>query len=236
MDDRARVLVAPSILAGDLSRLAEEIASVEASGADWLHWDVMDGHFVPNLTFGPPVIASARGLTSLFFDVHIMVEHPGELVSALAEAGANQITFHLEATRHAPRLADRIRERGMAAGVALNPQTPLEAVEYVLPHVSTVLVMSVNPGFAGQRFIPQIRDKIAALSDLRERLRLMPWEPNEQGIPQRGFLIEVDGGVSEENAPELIARGADVLVCGAAFFRSAERGKTVTVLRAGASR
>jgi len=201
------VKVAPSILSADFSRLAEEINRVEQGGADLLHIDVMDGHFVPNITIGPPVIASLRGKTKLPFDVHLMIEEPEKYVDDFIKAGADIVTVHAEATVHLHRLLNYIKSRGIKSGVALNPATPLDTIKYVLDDLDLVLIMSVNPGFGGQKFIPQMLDKIAELRSMASR---------------RGaeILIEVDGGIYEDNASKIIEAGADILVAGSAIYNS----------------
>lgn len=200
------VKLAPSLLTADFGRLADAVAAAEAAGADWIHVDVMDGHFVPNLTMGPAAVAALRRATRLPLDVHLMVESPERLLPAFAEAGADWITVHVEACPHLHRTVQQIRELGARAGVSLNPATPTAALDEILPFVDLVLVMSVNPGFGGQRFIPTSIAKV-------ERVRA---ELDRRALA--GVELEVDGGVGPDNAAALATAGATVLVAGAAVF------------------
>jgi ribulose-phosphate 3-epimerase len=200
------VKIAPSILSADYARLADGVAEAEAGGADWIHVDVMDGHFVPNLTIGPPVIAALRKVTSLPLDVHLMVERPHSLLEPVAAAGADYITIHQEATLHLHRSVQWIRELGARPGVSLNPGTALVTLEEILPYVDLVLLMTVNPGFGGQEYIPTSTAKIAALRRQLDERSL--W----------GVELEVDGGIAPDTAQEVTAAGATVLVAGAAIF------------------
>jgi ribulose-phosphate 3-epimerase len=202
------VKLAPSILSADFARLADAIAQAEAGGADWIHVDVMDGHFVPNLTIGPPVVAALRRVTRLPLDVHLMIESPERLIDAFAAAGSDLITVHQEACVHLHRTIEQIHAHGKRAGVAINPATPVATLDEILPFVDLVLVMSVNPGFGGQKFIRESAHKIAAI-----RNRLM-----ERELP--GVEIEVDGGISPETARCVVDAGASVLVAGAAVFNT----------------
>ena len=204
MTDR-RVRIAPSILSADFSRLGQEIAAVEEGGADWIHVDVMDGHFVPNITIGPVVLRGARAATGLPLDVHLMIEDPDRYLEAFVEAGAAVVTVHQEACRHLHRTLSRIRELGARAGVALNPSTPVETLVDVVPEIDLLLVMSVNPGFGGQSYIPGSTDKV------RRARALLDASGSEA-------LIEVDGGVDAGNAREVAAAGVDVLVAGSAVY------------------
>ena len=210
------IKIAPSILSADFAALGEAIARVEAAGADWLHVDVMDGHFVPNLTIGPPVVEAIRKRTRLPLDVHLMIEAPERLLSAFASAGASLLTVHAEACPHLDRTLHQIRELGVKAGVALNPSTPPAVLEYVLDALDLVLVMSVNPGFGGQAFIP------ASYAKLRQVRGLLGKRPAE---------VSVDGGVKLEHAAPLVAHGASVLVAGSLIFGAADSGAAVKKLR-----
>ncbi len=198
-------ILSPSLLSADFSRLGEELAALEAAGLAWAHLDVMDGLFVPNITFGPPVIAALRRRSRLYFDTHLMIERPERYLADFREAGADLICVHAEATVHLERAVAEIRRLGAAPAVALNPATPLCAVDYLLPQLDMVLVMSVNPGFGGQSFIPFCLDKVRELAARRR----------ERGL---SFRIQVDGGVSLDNTAALVTAGADVLVSGSAFF------------------
>ncbi len=211
--------IAPSILSADFARLAEEATAVAAAGADLLHVDVMDGHFVPNLTLGPPIVACLDRVTDLPLDVHLMIEHPERLIEAFRKAGADWISVHAEACTHLHRLVQQIRETGARAGVALNPATPLAHLDLVLPDLDFVLVMSVNPGFGGQKFIPGCLDKIRAL---RERI-------DRAGL---AVDIEVDGGIKVDNIGDVARAGADVFVTGSAVFESPDYRATLAAMRA----
>lgn len=211
-------ILAPSMLAADFTRLGGEIAAIERAGAQYLHLDVMDGMFVPSYSFGFPVIQSVRTCTKLFFDVHLMIEEPDRYLEEFVKAGADSITVHAEACRHLDRTINQIHELGAKAGVALNPATPLSALDWVLKEVDMVLLMTVNPGFGGQKFIPSMTEKIAAL---RERLE-------EKGLDTD---IQVDGGISVHTAELVLNAGANVLVAGSAVFGDDTEGRAKALLQ-----
>ncbi|HEY2608544.1 MAG TPA: ribulose-phosphate 3-epimerase [Paraburkholderia sp.] len=215
-------LIAPSLLSADFARLADEIRDVTAAGADWVHLDVMDHHYVPNLTVGPLVCSAIRPYTTVPFDVHLMTMPVDPLVAAFAEAGANLISFHPEASLHVHRTIELIRSHGARAGLALNPGTPLAVLDHVMEMLDVVLVMSVNPGFGGQAFIPETLGKLRLL---RERVDTTMQRTG------RSLLIEVDGGVKASNIAQIAAAGADVLVAGSAVFGAADRAQAIGRLR-----
>jgi ribulose-phosphate 3-epimerase len=215
---RPGIRIAPSILSADFARLADEVARVEAGGADLLHVDVMDGHFVPNLTVGPPIVEALRKVTKLPLDVHLMITNADAYIGEFADAGADYLTVHVEACPHLHRTIQAIKERGVKAGVTLNPATPLGSVEAILPDVDLLLIMSVNPGFGGQSFIPSSLQKISQARAMIER------------VGSRA-LLEVDGGVKVENAAQIVQAGADILVSGSAIFSSRDYGATIKAMR-----
>ena len=215
----SKTLIAPSILSCDFGHLHDEIVSIDRAGADWVHVDVMDGHYVPNLTIGPPIVSAARRATKLPLDVHLMITSPARWVDAFADAGADGITVHVEACTHLHSALAHIRKRGLRAGVSLNPATSPEAIRYVAADLDLVLVMSVNPGFGGQSFIRSSLDKI------REVRTMLKATGNDSA------LIEVDGGVNTDTAPEVVAAGADVLVAGSAVYKSDDYAAAISALR-----
>ena len=211
--------IAPSILSADFSRLGEEIKAVEKAGADLIHVDVMDGHYVPNITIGPGVVSSLRKTTSLPFDVHLMIEDPDRYIDAFVDAGSNIITVHAEAVIHLHRTVNYIKEKGVKAGVSLNPSTPLACVEEILPDIDLLLIMTVNPGFGGQKFISGMLPKIRKARELAQTRGLT-------------MAIEVDGGVTAENIGTLAEAGADIFVAGAAIFGSPSYSDTINRMKA----
>ncbi|CAM3352921.1 ribulose-phosphate 3-epimerase [Marinicrinis lubricantis] len=215
------IVIAPSILSADFAKLGPEIADVDKGGADWIHVDVMDGRFVPNITIGPLVVEAIRPHTKLPLDVHLMITEPERYIEAFAKAGADMITVHAEATVHLHRAVHQIKELGIQAGVAINPATPASAVEAILDDVDLVLVMTVNPGFGGQRFIPQTLKKIEQIRTwMRERHTPDKW-------------IEVDGGIQEETAGLVVNAGANALVAGSAIFNHSDRTAAIQAIRSG---
>lgn len=215
-------LIAPSILSADFSRLGQEVQAVEEAGADWIHVDVMDGHFVPNITIGPQIVRAVHDVTTLPVDVHLMISDPDLYIDKFAKVGASMITVHVEACTHLQRTLTAIRELGTQAGVVLNPATPLSSIEWVLEYCDMVLLMSVNPGFGGQKFIPNSLDKI-------RKLRKM--------IDDRGLevLIQVDGGVNLTTIADVVKAGADVVVAGSAIYGTDDYEKTIAGLKAAAA-
>lgn len=211
----SQVRIAPSILSADFARLGDQVRAAEAAGADMIHVDVMDGQFVPNITVGPLVVAAVRSATTLPLDVHLMIMQPERYLKAFAEAGADFLTVHSEATVHLHRTLELIRDLGVRPGVALNPATPEHVLEYVLPYLDLVLVMTVNPGFGGQAFIPEMLRKVAAVRQMAQEL-------------SREVLLSVDGGIDVETAPQVVAQGANVLVAGSAIY-GAPRGVSAAV-------
>jgi ribulose-phosphate 3-epimerase len=217
--DMSDLYIAPSILSADFSKLGSEIKEVEAGGANWLHVDVMDGHFVPNITIGPLVVANIRPITQLPLDVHLMIEQPDHYIPAFAQAGADYISIHAEACTHLHRSLNLIREHGVKAGVVLNPATPLSVIELVLTQVDLILIMTVNPGFGGQAFIPEMLPKIKRLKEM---------------LIERGLThvhVEVDGGINEKTAPLVVNAGANVLVAGQAVFGQENRRSALENIR-----
>ena len=211
-------IIAPSLLSADFTRLAEEVRAVEQAGADWIHADVMDGHFVPNITFGPLVVEAVRRVTSLPIDVHLMIENPDRYVADFANAGANYLSVQVETCPHLHRSIQLIKSSGASAGVVLNPSTPITALDWVLDQVDYVLIMSVNPGFGGQQFIANSLPKIAALRKMIDDRNL-------------SALIEVDGGVNEDTIEDISRAGADVFVAGSAIFGRRDYTETIRRFR-----
>jgi ribulose-phosphate 3-epimerase len=218
MGNAIKKIIAPSILSADFSRLGEEIAAIEKGGADWVHVDVMDGHFVPNITIGPPVVASLRKITKLPLDVHLMIQDPDKYIEKFATAGADIITIHVETSPHLHRSVQFIKDQGCKAGVSLNPATSLATLDHILSDVDMVLIMTVNPGFGGQEFIPSVLPKIKRL---REKI-------SEKGI---GVDIEVDGGVNINTISKVAQAGGNIFVAGNAVFTTPDYGKTISELR-----
>ncbi len=210
--------IAPSILSADFSKLGEEIKAVEQAGADWIHIDVMDGRFVPNITIGPVVVKSIRKVSNLPFDVHLMIVEPEKYIDPFIDAGADIITLHFEACTHIHRAVEYIKSKGKCAGVSINPATPVSMLKEILPYVDLVLIMSVNPGFGGQKYIPTSTEKVKQLKNMIEKMKLAP-------------LIEVDGGVTVENAKEIKEAGVDVLVAGSTVFKSDDYKETISKLK-----
>lgn len=212
------VKIAPSILSADFSKLGEEISDVEKGGAELIHVDVMDGHFVPNITIGPLIVESIRPITKLPLDVHLMIENPDQYIESFAKAGADYITVHVEACRHLHRTIQLIKSFGVKAGVVLNPATPVQLIEPILEELDIVLLMSVNPGFGGQKFIPSVLNKIKQVRDLAK----------QKGVQ---LEIEVDGGVNEQTARLCVEAGATILVAGSAVYNQEDRGKAISILK-----
>ncbi len=212
------VKIAPSILSADFSKLGEEILAVEKGGADYIHIDVMDGHFVPNITIGPLIVEAIRPVTKLPLDVHLMIENPDQYIEAFAKAGANYITVHVEATRHLHRTIQIIKSFGVKAGVVINPATPVETIQHIIGDIDMVLLMSVNPGFGGQTFIPEVLPKIRKVKEIAD----------QKGL---AIEIEIDGGVNPETAKLCIEAGANVLVAGSAIYNQNNYAKAISQIR-----
>ncbi|MDR0539200.1 MAG: ribulose-phosphate 3-epimerase [Spirochaetaceae bacterium] len=213
-----RAITAPSVLAADFTRIGDAVSRIERSGADWIHIDIMDGHFVPNITFGAKMVADIRAITRLPLDVHLMIENPRSQLDNFAKAGANLLTFHIETVVHSHSLARDIQALGLKAGVSLVPSTPVSALECILPFVDLVLVMTVNPGVGGQALIPECLDKVERLKEIRR----------EKNLP---YLISIDGGIKADNASAARHKGADVLVAGSAFFEAPSAAEFIRIVQ-----
>jgi ribulose-phosphate 3-epimerase len=212
------VKIAPSILSADFARLGEEVQAAEKAGADLIHVDVMDGHFVPNITIGPPVVKALKKIATRPLDVHLMIENADRYIRDFADSGADILTVHAEACTHLHRTIQNIRECGVKAAVTINPATPLTDIEFIIPYVDMVLLMSVNPGFGGQKFIPEVLAKIRSLKKMMK-------EKSSQAE------IQVDGGVNVDNVAEVVSAGADIVVMGSAFYNSDDYSRTVETIR-----
>ncbi|WHY02335.1 ribulose-phosphate 3-epimerase [Neobacillus sp. DY30] len=210
--------IAPSILSADFAKLGEEIAAVERAGADYIHVDVMDGHFVPNITIGPLVVEAIRPVTKLPLDVHLMIDNPDQYIENFAKAGADYITIHVEACRHLHRTIHHIKSFGVKAGVVLNPATPVDTIQHIIKDIDMVLLMSVNPGFGGQKFIPEVLPKIKKVKELADSIG-------------KEIEIEIDGGVNPETAKLCVEAGANVLVAGSAIYDQEDYAEAISLLR-----